>query len=262
MTPDPETELLTLHKAVTSPLVERFSEFSLYNQVTDFEIGSNSNSNSTSSWIESCEPPLEPSCETVLLHEHFPYGLYNSSRAHAEALAARRAGKEIASEYSLDSNTVPGYNSDSYKFDFGSDPIESESELNTAEESLSGPASGLVITSTPAGSFICWPDRKPADMTDDNSRCVAYLETLPFQEGTPLAPNEDEHTPTKVATTDSSLHTLDREVFMAVGDAGTSENRPDRYLDNISDDEESANAPPNEESTPTSPGSPPHPEPQ
>jgi hypothetical protein len=47
-----------------------------------------------------------------------------------------------------------------------------------------------------------------------------------------------------VATTDSSLRTLDREVFMAAGDAGISENRSDLYLDDISDDEESANTPP------------------
>jgi hypothetical protein len=55
-----------------------------------------------------------------------------------EALAARRADKEIASEYFSDSNTVPDYNSDSYEFDFGLDPIESESELNMTEEPLSG----------------------------------------------------------------------------------------------------------------------------
>jgi hypothetical protein len=63
------------------------------------------------------------------------------------------------------------------------------------EQPLSGPASGLVITSTPAGRFVYWPDRKPLDLTDENLRYVAYLDSLPFQEGTPLAPTE-EHTPT------------------------------------------------------------------
>jgi hypothetical protein len=63
------------------------------------------------------------------------------------------------------------------------------------EQPLSGIASGLVITSTPAGRFVYWPDRKPADLTDVNSPCVAYLDSLPFQEGTPLSPTE-EHTPT------------------------------------------------------------------
>jgi hypothetical protein len=45
---------------------------------------------------------------------------------------------------------------------------------------LLGPIVGFVITSTPAGRFVYWPDRKPANLTDDNSRCVAYVETLSF----------------------------------------------------------------------------------
>jgi hypothetical protein len=84
----------------------------------------------------------------IPLHDHFPYGLCSSSRAHAEALAARQAGKEIASEYSSDSNPAFGYYSDSsYEFDFGSDPTELESEINTTEEPLSGRATVLVIKS-------------------------------------------------------------------------------------------------------------------
>jgi hypothetical protein len=97
MTPDPETGLVMLPEVVTGPLAEKFCEFSLYNQVTDFKIGSDSNSNSASPWIKSHEPAPEPSCGTILLHEHFSYDLCNSSRTHAEALAARRAGKEIVS---------------------------------------------------------------------------------------------------------------------------------------------------------------------
>jgi hypothetical protein len=94
--------------------------------------------------------------------------------------------------------------------------------------------------------FIYWPDRKPADLTDGNSRCVAYLDSLPFQEGTPLAPTE-EHTPTEVANTDSGLDTPDRQVFMAAGETlGPSGTRPDRYFDDISADELSANAPADE----------------
>jgi hypothetical protein len=49
-----------------------------------------------------------------------------------------------------------------------------------------------------------------------------------------LAPKE-EHTPSEVATTDSSLSTLDRQVFMVVCDVGTSKTQPDRYLDDISE---------------------------
>jgi hypothetical protein len=85
------------------------------------------------------------------------------------------------------------------------------------EQPLSGLASGLVITSTPAGRFVYWPDRKPTDLTDKNSCCIAYLDSLPFQEGTPLDPTED-HTPTEVATSDSSLGSPDQQVFMTTNE--------------------------------------------
>jgi hypothetical protein len=61
-----------------------------------------------------------------------------------------------------------------------------------------------------------------------------------------LTPNAEEYSPTEVAGTDSELRTPNREVFRATGEAGTSEGRPDRYLDDISADEESANAPADE----------------
>jgi hypothetical protein len=174
-----------------------------------------------------------------------------------KAPTTRRADKEIVPEYDSDSNTVPGYNLDSnplsgfysdssYEFDFGSDPDEPESENNTTEQPLSGPASGLVITSTPAGRFVYWPDRKPADLTGGNSRCVAYLDSLPFQEGTPLAP-AGKHTPTEVVTSDSSLGTPNRQVFMTTNETpGPSGTSPDQYLEDISADELSANAPADE----------------
>jgi hypothetical protein len=201
----------------------------------------------TSPWVIACEPATEPSCADIPLPENFPYGLCNASRAHAEALAARRAGKEIISDYTSDSNPVSDYYSDSsYKFDFGSDPDELESENSTTEQPLSGPATGLVITSTPTGRFVYWPDRKSVDLIGGNSHCVAYLDSLPFQEGTPLAPTE-EHTPTEVATTDSDLGTPDRQVFMAAGETpGPSGTHPDRYFEDISADELSANAPADE----------------
>jgi hypothetical protein len=191
------------------------------------------------------------------LRERFTRGPRNASRAHAKASTARRAGKEIVPEYDPDSNTVPGYNSDSnplsgfysdssYEFDFRSDPDDPESENNTTEQPLSRPTSGLVITSTPAGRFVYWPDRKPADLTGGNSRCVAYLDSLPFQEGTPLAP-AGEHTSTEVATSDSSLGSPDRQVFMLTNETpGLSGTVPDRYLEDISADELPANAPADE----------------
>jgi hypothetical protein len=177
MTHNPSTGLVTLPEVVTGKLAGKFGEISLYNQHADFELGSDSNSNSTSPWAIA----YEPSCADSPLHEHFPYDLCNTSKVHAKALTARWAGKEIVSDYTSDSNPVSGYYSDSsYKFDLGSDPDEPESEVSTTEQPLSGPATGLVITSTPAGRFIYWPDRKPADLTDGNSRYVAYLDSLPF----------------------------------------------------------------------------------
>jgi hypothetical protein len=180
MTPNPSTGLVTLLKVVKGEITEQFGEISLYYQHADFELGSDSNSNSTSPWAIACEPAIEPSCADLPLHEHFPYGLYNASKAHAKALTARQAGKEIVSDYTSDSNPVSGFYSDSYKFDFGLDPDKPESANSTTEQPLSGPATGLVITCTPAGRFVHWPDRKPADLTDGNSRCVAYLDSLPF----------------------------------------------------------------------------------
>jgi hypothetical protein len=170
MAPNPSTGLVTLPEVVTGELAGKFGEISLFNQHADFEFGSASNSNSTSPWAIACEPATEPSCADYSLHEHFPYGLCDASKAHAKALTACRAGKEIVSDYTSDSNPVSGYYSDSsYELDFSSDPDEPESENSTTEQPLSGPATGLVITSTPAGTFVYWPDRKPADLTETSN---------------------------------------------------------------------------------------------
>jgi hypothetical protein len=244
MTPNPKTSLVTLPEVITGTLTGKFGEnFALR---PTCRIRARIRLQLELDAI-ACEPAIEPSCEDAMLHEHFPYGLCNASRVHAEALAARRAGKEIVPDYSSDSNSASGYYSDSsYEFDFGSDPVEPLSEVITIEKPLSGLATGLVITSTPAGRFVYWPDRKLADLTDGKSRCVSYLDSLPFQEGTPLAPTE-EHTSTEVATTDSGLGTPDCKVFMAASETpGPTGTRPDRYLDDISKDELSANVPTDE----------------
>jgi hypothetical protein len=184
MAPNPSTGLVTLPKVITGELAGKFGEISLYNQHADFEFGSTSNSNSTSPWATACEPATEPLCAYFPLHEHFPYGLCNAGKAHAKALTAHGAGKEIVSDYTSDSNPVTGYYSDfSYDFDFGSNPDEPESENSTTKQLLSGPATGLVIISTPVGRFVYWPDRKPADLTDGSSRCVAVTtppEIIPY----------------------------------------------------------------------------------
>jgi hypothetical protein len=257
MPPNPETGFVTLPEVVTGELADKFGEILIFNQHTDFELGSASNSNSTSPWAIACEPATQPSHVVVPPRERSTRGPRNLSRARTEAPSSHRADKEPVPEYKSDSDTAPGHASNSnplsgfysdsaYEFNFGSDPEDPESEDNTAEQPLSGPASGLVITSTPAGRIVYWPDRKPADLISGDSRYVAYLDSLPFQEGTPLA-RADSYTPTEVASSDSSLGNPDRQVFMAAGDTpGPSGTAQDRYLEDISADELSAEAPADE----------------
>jgi hypothetical protein len=228
MSPNPETGFVTLPEVVTGELAGMFSEISLFDQHADFELGSASNSNSTFPWAIACELAAQPSHVVPPPRERSTCGPRNPCRARTGAPSSRRAGKEPVPEYNSDSDTAPGHASDSnplsgfysdsaYEFDFGSDPEDPESEDNTTEHPLSGPASGLVITSTPARRFVYWPDRKPADLISGDSRYVAYLDSLLFQEGTPLA-RVDSYTPTEVANSESSLGNPDRQVFMAADD--------------------------------------------
>jgi hypothetical protein len=50
MAPNPSTGLVILPEVIMGELAGKFGEISLYNQHADFEFGSASNSNSTSSW--------------------------------------------------------------------------------------------------------------------------------------------------------------------------------------------------------------------
>jgi hypothetical protein len=254
MPPNPETGFVTLPEVVAGELAGKFGEISLFDHHANFEIGSASNSNSTSPWAIACEPATQPSHVVSPPCEHSTRGPRIVSRARTEAPSSRRAGKEPVPEYNSDSDTAPGHASDSnplsgfysdsaYEFDFGSDPEDPESEGNTTEHPLSGPTSRLVITSTLAGRFVYWPVRKPADLISRDSRYVAYIDSLPFQEGTLLA-RADSYTPTEVASSKSSLGTPDRQVFMAAGDTpGPSGTAQDKYLEDISADELSADAP-------------------
>jgi hypothetical protein len=165
MPPNPETGLVTLPDVVTGEPAGKFGEISLFNHHTDFELESASNSNSTSPWAIAREPAAQPSQAVSSPRECSARGPRIPSRAHTEAPSSHRAGKEPVPEYNSDSDAAPGRASDSnplsefysnpaYECDFGSDPEEPESEDNSTEHPLSGPASGLVITSTPAGRFV------------------------------------------------------------------------------------------------------------
>jgi hypothetical protein len=165
MPPNPETGLVTLLEVVTGRLAGKFGEISLFDQHADFELGSASNSNSTSPWAITCESATQPSHVVSPPRKRFMRGPRNLSRARTEAPSTRRAGKEPVPEYNSDSDTAPGHASDSnplfdfysdsaYEFDFRSEPEDPESEDNSTEQPLSGPASGLAITSTPTGRFV------------------------------------------------------------------------------------------------------------
>jgi hypothetical protein len=257
MPPNPETGFVTLPEVVTGELAGKFGEISLFDHHADFELESASNSNSTSPWAIACGPATQPSHAVPPPRERSARGPRILSRARKEAPPSRQAGKEPVPEYNSDSDAAPSNASDSntlsefysdsaYEFDFGSDPEDPESEDNPTEHPLSGPASGLVITSTLAGRFVYWPDCKPADLISGDSRYVAYIDSLPFQEGTTLA-RADSNTPIEVAPSESSLGTPNRQVFMAAGDTpGPSGTAQDKYLEDISSDELSADAPANE----------------
>jgi hypothetical protein len=81
---------MTLPEVVIGELAGKFGEISLYNQHADFELGSDSNSNSTSPWAIVCEPAIEPSCVDSPLQEHFPYGHCNASKVRT--MCGSRAG--------------------------------------------------------------------------------------------------------------------------------------------------------------------------
>jgi hypothetical protein len=69
MTPNPSIWLVMLPEVVTGELAGKFGKISLYNQHANFELGSDSNSNSMSPWAIACEPTIEPSCADFPLHE-------------------------------------------------------------------------------------------------------------------------------------------------------------------------------------------------
>jgi hypothetical protein len=165
MPPNPKTGFVTLPEVVTGELAGKFGQISLFNQHADFELESASNSNSTSPWAIASELAAQPSQAVPSPRERSMRGPRILNRARKEAPPLRRAGKEPVPEYSSDSDTATGHASDSnslsgfysdsaYEFDFGSYPEDPESEDKSTEHPLPGLASGLVITSTPAGRFV------------------------------------------------------------------------------------------------------------
>jgi hypothetical protein len=84
---------VTLPEVVTGELASKFGEISLFDQHTDFELGSASNSNSTSPWAIVCEPTTQPSHVVSPPRERFTRGPRNLSRACTEAPSTRRPAR-------------------------------------------------------------------------------------------------------------------------------------------------------------------------
>jgi hypothetical protein len=143
-----------------------------------------------------------------------------------EALVARWFGKEIASDYSSDSNPTSGYYSNSScEFDFGSDPIEPKSEINTTEEPLSGSATSYKIYSCRKILLLARSQARRPDRRQLMLRCLRRLTSLP--EGNTAGPNRGAYV-NRGASTDSGLGTPNHQVFMATGEtAGPSGTRLD-----------------------------------
>jgi hypothetical protein len=85
MPPNPETVLVTLAEVVTGKRAGKFGEISLFDQHADYELGSASNSNSTSPWAIICEPTTQPSHVESPPRERLARGPRNASRARTEA---------------------------------------------------------------------------------------------------------------------------------------------------------------------------------
>ncbi|CAN6330357.1 unnamed protein product [Urochloa humidicola] len=243
----PKTLAETFLQAATDDLAENFDEISLSDPIREPELKTHYNSALTQAWIELFESTPN-SHGPIHLPPPMPFGLRSASAAYQAALPKlQRLGKEATLEYYSDSEIIPDYYSDSeiipdyysqssdYELDYGSDEYE--------EKLLTGSAQGLVITSTPAGRFVYWPDQKPSDLAvDNNSRLVACLDNLPYQEGSPL---QDEGSDTELVTPSTSGDYLpSREIFVVDTPEGHRQNQ--RFPEDVTDDELSANAPTDE----------------
>jgi hypothetical protein len=93
MPPNPETGFVTLPEVVIGELAGKFGEISLFDHHADFELGSASNSNSTSPWAIACEPATQPSHVVSPSREHSTRGPRTVSRARTEAPSSRWADK-------------------------------------------------------------------------------------------------------------------------------------------------------------------------
>jgi hypothetical protein len=95
--------------------------------------------------------------------------------------------------------------------------LENHSQPDGHTESFLGSLLGLTITSMPQGCFIYWKGFEPSELLDYESRLVAFMQELPFQEGRPLSPITEEGE-SSIELLDHNLranHSSDHQVYIA-----------------------------------------------
>jgi hypothetical protein len=75
----------------------------------------------------------------------------------------------------------------------------------------------LTITSTLQGHFVYWKNSETNELVD-NLRLVAYIPDLPYPQGRPLPPTEEERIEDTVLVDYSTTHEtpLDRQVYVSI----------------------------------------------
>jgi hypothetical protein len=87
----------------------------------------------------------------------------------------------------------------------------------TTLESFSGSYLGLTIMSTPQGRFVYWKGLEPSELLEYDSRLLAFMQELPFQEGKPLSSisEEGEGSTELVEYSHTAENSPDHQVYMA-----------------------------------------------
>ena len=100
---------------------------------------------------------------------------------------------------------------------------------------------GLTIATTPNVHYLYWEGMEPLELFGYDSRLVAYLLDLPYQEGIQLSPIREEGTELVELTSDNSVST-DHHIFMVQSGHGANGPHNEERLEDIEEDKLSANA--------------------
>jgi hypothetical protein len=110
----------------------------------------------------------------------------------------------------------------------------------------------LTITSTPQGRFVYWKGLEPFELLEYNSRLVAFMQELPFQEGKPVSPIYEggEGSTELLEYSHTADNSSDHQVYMAsLRNTDDDEPGPEcdgELLEDVSADERMAEAPQDE----------------